>query len=74
LLFENTHLSFGNRFYGDRVPVNTLQSENITGEIKASNLPAPIFQELAGANCAANDFVKARGESVLVNDFAFGRV
>jgi hypothetical protein len=50
------------------------QSENISGEIKASNLPTSLSEHLAGANGAIDDLVYVVGRIVIANDFAFASI
>jgi hypothetical protein len=74
LFFDDPNLSVGDRLGSDVVFFDAFQSENVTWEIKAGNLPTSFSEDLAGANGAADDLVDAVGRIVLVNNFAFAGI
>ena len=65
---------FGDRFGGDAVYFRAFQSENISCEIKTSNLPTSFSEHLAGANAADDDLVYVVGGIVFVNDLTFAGI
>lgn len=74
LFFDDPNLSVGDRLGSDVIFFDAFQSENVTWEIKAGNLPTSFSEHLAGANGAADDLVDAVGRIVLVNNFAFAGI
>jgi hypothetical protein len=53
---------------------DAFQSENISCEIKTSNLPTSFSEHLRGANGTADDLVYVVGGIVFVNDLAFAGI
>ena len=53
---------------------DAFQPENISGEIKTSDLPTSLSEHLAGANGTADDLVYVVGGIVFVNDVAFAGI
>jgi hypothetical protein len=50
------------------------QPENVSCEIKISNLPTALSEHLAGANGAADDLVYVVGGIIFANDFPFAGI
>jgi len=74
LFFEDPNLSVGDRLGGNAVLFDTFQSENISGEIKTSNLPTSFPEHLAGANGAADDLVYVVAGIIFAIDFSLGGI
>jgi hypothetical protein len=74
LFFDDPNLSVGDRLGSDVVFFDAFQSENVTWEIKAGNLPTSFSEHLAGANGAADDLVYMIGGITFTNDFTFAGV
>jgi len=70
----NAVRAFGDRFDGDAVFFRAFQSEDISREIKASNLPTSLSEHFAGANGAFDDLVYVVGGIVFANDLAFAGI
>jgi len=56
------------------VVFDILQSENITGKVKASDLATPVARHPPCANGTANDFVNVFSKIVFANYLAFASV
>ena len=74
LVFENPNLDVGDRLGGDVVLFGVFQSENISCEIKASNLPTSFSKHLASANGATDNLIYVVGWIVFANDLALAGI
>jgi hypothetical protein len=74
LFLDNPNLGVGDRFDGDAVFFRAFQSEDISREIKASNLPTSFSEHFAAANGAFDDLVYVVGGIVFANDLAFAGI
>src|SRR5215471_3443509 len=74
LFLDDTNLGFGDRLDGNAVLFSAFQSEDISCEIKTSNLPTSFSEHLRGANGTVDDLVYAVGGIIFANDLAFAGI
>jgi hypothetical protein len=74
LFFDNPNLHVGDRLGRQTVVFGILQSENITGKVKASDLATPVARHPRGANGTANDFVNVFSKIVFANNLALALI
>src|SRR5215472_8133050 len=63
LFLDDTNLGFGDRLDGNAVLFSAFQSEDISCEIKTSNLPTSFSEHLRGAKPLTTSYTRSAGSS-----------